>query len=79
MAVLALAAALPDELPLDVLDLPPDRLAERHLGLADVGLDLELSLHPVDQDLEVQLAHAGDDRLPRLLVGAHPEGRVLLL
>jgi hypothetical protein len=32
-------------------------------GLPDVGLDLELALHAVDDDLEVQLAHAGDDGL----------------
>ena len=36
------------------------------------------SLHPVDQHLEVQLAHAGDDRLTGLVVGVHPEGRVFL-
>ena len=53
-------------------------LAEGHLRLADVGLDLELALHAVDDDLEVQLAHARDDRLAGLGVGAHPERRVLL-
>jgi hypothetical protein len=55
-----------------------DRLAVGHLRLADVGLDLELAHHAVDDDLEVQLAHAGDDRLAGLLVGVHAEGRVLL-
>jgi hypothetical protein len=49
-----------------------------HLRLADVRLDLELAPHAVDEDVEVQLAHAGDDRLPGLLVGADLEGRVLL-
>ena len=38
-----------------------DGLAVRHLRLADVGLDLELAQQPVDDDLQVQLAHAGDD------------------
>jgi hypothetical protein len=47
-----------------------DRLAVGDLRLADVGLDLELALHAVDEHLEVQLAHAGDDRLAGLLVGA---------
>jgi hypothetical protein len=43
-----------------------DRLAVGHLRLADVGLDLELALHAVDEDVEVQLAHALDDRLAGL-------------
>ena len=30
------------------------------------------------QDVEVELAHPGDDRLTGLFVGAHPEGRVFL-
>ena len=44
-----------------------DRLREifaiGHLRRADIGLDLELALHAVDQDLEVELAHPLDDRL----------------
>ena len=55
-----------------------DRLLVGDLGLADVRLHLELAHHAVDDDLEVQLAHAGDDRLAGLLVRAHAERRVLL-
>jgi hypothetical protein len=62
----------------DALDDLGDRLAVGDLRLADVGLDLELAAHAVDEHLEVQLAHAGDDRLAGLLVGADLEGRVLL-
>src|SRR6266545_2403511 len=62
----------------DLLDLPGDGLAVGHLRLADVRLDPELALHPVDQHLEVQLAHAGDDGLAGVLVGPDLEGRVLL-
>jgi hypothetical protein len=54
-----------------------DRLAVGHLRLADVGLDLELALHAVDEDVEVQLAHALDDRLAGLGVELGAEGRVL--
>mmetsp|Transcript_13376 Transcript_13376/g.27623 ORF Transcript_13376/g.27623 Transcript_13376/m.27623 type:complete len:447 (+) Transcript_13376:96-1436(+) len=54
-----------------------DGLAVGDLGGADVGLDVELALHAVDDDLEVKLAHALDDGLPGLLVAAEPEGRVL--
>ena len=62
----------------DLLDLAADRLAVGDLRLADVGLDVELALHAVDEDVEVQLAHAGDDGLPGLVVGVHLEGRVFL-
>src|SRR5438876_1053690 len=62
----------------DLHHLAADRLAVGDLRAADVRLDLELALHPVDEHLEVQLAHAGDDRLTGLLVGAYLEGRVLL-
>ena len=55
-----------------------DRLAVGDLRLADGGVDLELAQHAVDEHLEVQLAHAGDDGLAGLLVGADLEGRVLL-
>ena len=61
-----------------VLDRATDGLAVGHLRLADVRLDLELLLHAVDQDVEVELAHAGDDRLAGVLVEVDLEGRVLL-
>src|SRR6185312_142786 len=68
VAVLPRAARLPDELALDLLGRLGDRLAVRDLRAADVRLDVELALQAVDDDLEVELAHAGDDRLARLLV-----------
>ena len=77
VAVLAAAAGLAHELAF-ALDRAADGLAVGDLRLADVGLDLELALHAVDDDLEVQLAHARDDRLPRLLVGADAERGVFL-
>ena len=53
-------------------------LAVGDLRPADVRVDLELAHQAVDDDLEVQLAHPGDERLPGLLVGRDAEGRVLL-
>ena len=70
MAVLAAAAGLADEPALDLLDGLADRLAVGDLRAADVRVDVELAHQAVDDDLEVQLAHAGDERLPGLLVGA---------
>src|SRR5207247_8476359 len=78
MAVLALAAGLPDEAALDLLDGPPERLAVGDLRSTDVCVDVELALETVDDDLQVELAHAGDQRLARILVGTHAEGRILL-
>ena len=78
VAVLAAPAGLADVALLDLVDLLADRLAVGDLGLADVRVDGELPQHPVDEDLEVQLAHPRDDGLAGLLVGAHPERRVLL-
>src|SRR3569833_4697779 len=63
---------------LDLLHLAANGLTVGDLRPADVRLDLALTLHAVDQHLEVQLAHAGDDGLPGLLVGPHLEGGVLL-
>src|SRR6185312_10531370 len=77
VAVLAAAARLLDELAL-LLDRLLEGLAVGDLRLAHRSLHAELALHTVDDDLEVQLAHAGDDGLARLLVGAHAERRILL-
>ena len=64
VAVLALAAGLADEAAV-ALGGAADGLAVGDLRLADVGGDLELADHPVDEDVEVELAHAGDERLGR--------------
>src|SRR5207248_3796399 len=66
--VLTRAAGLAHELLADVLDVPSRRLAVRDLRAADVCVDGELALEAVDDDLEVQLPHPRDERLPRLLV-----------
>src|SRR5690606_31809958 len=62
MAVLALAARLTHK-----LAFLPDRLANRlaigDLRLADVRFDIELATHAVDEDVEMQLTHTGNDRL----------------
>ena len=78
VSVLAAAAGLADELALNLLDRLAHRLAVGDLRPAHVRVDAELALEAVDDDLEVQLAHAGDEGLAGLVVGAHAEGRVLL-
>src|SRR3546814_12869227 len=63
-----------------VVDLraPGDGLAVGDLRGADVGVDLELAAHAVDDDVEVQLAHALDHRLAALGVALDADLRVLL-
>src|SRR5205814_7939722 len=78
VAVLTGASGLADEATLDLVYRLRDRLAVGDLRPADVRVDLELAQEPVDDDLEVQLAHPRDERLPRLLVRADAEGRILL-
>ena len=55
-----------------------DGLAERHLRRADIGLDLELAPHAVDDDVEMQLAHALDDGLAGLVVDRDAERGIFL-
>ena len=76
MRKLALAARLPDIAGVHRRGLP-DGLLVGNLGLADVGFDLELSKKPVHDDFQMELAHAGDDGLPGLLVRIGLEGRIL--
>src|SRR5690554_1943644 len=54
-----------------------EALAVGDLRRAHVALDLELALQAVDDDLEVELAHSGDDGLTGLFVGMRAEGGIL--
>jgi len=58
VAELAVAAALTDEPALHLGNRLSDRLAVGDLRLAHVGVDVELASEPVDDDVEVELAHA---------------------
>ena len=77
MPVVARTAGLANVLAFG-LGLLANGLAEGHLGLAHIGLNLVLALHAVDKNFEVQLAHAADDGLTRILVGPHLEGGILI-
>ena len=68
VAELAATTGLADEAADDLLGPVANRLAVGNLRAADVGVDAELAHEAVDDDLEVKLAHAGDQRLARLLV-----------
>ncbi len=55
-----------------------DGFAVSHPGAADVDLHTGGLADLLHRDLQVQFAHAGQDRLPGLAVGAHGQRRVLL-
>ncbi|CAB4572904.1 unannotated protein [freshwater metagenome] len=59
-----------------LFDLSANGLAVRNLWLANVCLNVELATHAVDEDVEVELAHTGDNGLASFLVLLHAEGRV---
>src|SRR5205085_8021886 len=72
VAVLTSPAALADVLALG-LHFLGDGFAVGDLRLADVGVDLVLAPHAVDDDVEMELAHSGDHSLAVLLIGADAE------
>ncbi len=55
-----------------------DGFAVGHLRRADVGFNVELALQAVDDDVQVQLAHARDDGLAGFFVGLDAERRIFL-
>ena len=76
MTVLAFTARLTDILAFGLHSLA-EGLAVRDLRFADVCFHFEFAQQAVDDDLQVQLAHAGDDGLPRFVIGIGLEGRIL--
>ena len=77
MAILTTTTGLAHKLAF-LLDLDPNRFTVGHLRRPDVGLDLELALHAIDENLEVQLTHTGDDGLAGLFVREHAERGIFL-
>lgn len=55
-----------------------DGLTVGDLRLAHVGVDAELAGKTVDDDFQMEFAHAGDQGLVGLVVALHAEGRVFL-
>ena len=76
VAILAMPPGLSNKAP-SGSGRPCDRLAIGHARLADVGADLELAQHTVDEHLEMQLAHPRNKRLAGVLVKPDLKGRVL--
>src|SRR5690606_1433021 len=72
MSELATTTGLANELTFDLAALG-DLFTVRNLRLTDVGLDVELATHTVNQYVQVKLTHPGNDRLAGFFVGLHAE------
>ena len=48
-------------------------LAISNLGLADVRFHAKLAFHAIDDDFQMQLAHAGDNGLAGFMIGRNVE------
>ena len=55
-----------------------DRLEIGHARLVQLDVDAEAALRALERDLDVHLAHPGEDLLPGLLVAAQAQRRILL-
>ena len=77
MAVVARTTSLADVLAFR-LRCFADGLAIGDLRLAYIGFDFVLAHHAVDDDFQVQLAHAADDGLARVRIRVHLEGGIFL-
>jgi hypothetical protein len=60
------------------LGLAGDGFAVGDLRRAGAGIDFKFALEAVNNDFQVQFAHAGNDKLAGFLVGEAAEGRVFL-
>ena len=76
MPVLPAAASLADVFTLNLHGLFECFLI-RHLRGSDICLDFELAFHTIHDDLEVQLAHTGNDGLASLLIAFDMKSRIL--
>src|SRR4029077_10198255 len=73
VSVLAASTGLPDVLAFGFRVLA-NRLAVGYLRFADVGLNLVLAHHAVDDDFQMQLTHTADDGLTAIGISVNLEG-----
>ena len=77
MSVLTTTARLTNEFTFDLRGVP-DALAVGNLRLTNICLNTELAAHAIDNNIEVQFAHTGDDGLPRFFIGLNAERGIFL-
>ena len=78
MTILTTTTRLLGMLAFNVFNGGTDSFTVGNLRLTYVGFYLELATHTVNDDVQVQLTHTGDDGLARFFVGPYAEGRIFL-
>src|SRR3990172_10269116 len=77
MTVLSTTTSLFRVLVRELLHRARDRFSICNARPTYIGLNPKLSKHAVNQYIEVQFAHPGNNRLPGILIRADTEGRIL--
>src|SRR3989344_1202615 len=77
MTVLTPATALADKLAFGFNTILTDSFTVSHLGRTDVSLNSKFTLHAVNNDFQMQLAHARDNGLAGFMIDLDPKCRVL--
>ncbi len=76
MAILTATARLLDQFP-HAVRVRRDRFTIRDLRFSRICVHFELAEHAVTNDFEMQLAHAGDNRLAGIFMRINAKGRIL--
>ena len=76
MTVLPFPAGLSDKFTFNILHRFTQGFTVGDLRTTNVRLNAKLALHTVDDDLQMQLAHPGDDGLTGLFVRVQAERRI---
>lgn len=73
VTILTFTARLAYKLAFHIVHRFTDGFAIGDLWPINVGFHAEFTLHAINDDLQMQLAHAGDNRLPRFFIGVQAE------
>ncbi|MNT66230.1 hypothetical protein D3C72_2042800 [compost metagenome] len=76
MAILAFTAGLTHKFTFNIAHCFAQCFAIGHLWTANIRLNAKLAFHTINDNVQMQLTHAGNDRLAGLLVRVQPERRI---
>src|SRR3989344_1648541 len=77
MTVLTPATALADKLAFGFNTILTDSFTVSHLGRTDVSLNSKFTLHAIDNDFQMELAHTRDNGLAGFMIDFNHKSRVL--
>src|SRR3989344_5429317 len=77
MAIWPPATALADKLSFGFNGILTDSFTVSHLGRTDVSLNRKFTLHAINNDFQMKLAHTRDNGLAGLMIDFNPKSRIL--